>query len=236
MKNFIGFLSRLVAIFLLVYFLGPNLLCRLTRDLVPFPTRCDQVKVEITRPDIPENMTITNRSKMKLRVYAYNADDWARLIARKDWVLNANESVTYPLDNYRFKVLIYNAVAILGRTLVPDSGAIGSSEVEITGDQNNTKISGQPKKKVTFTNKTNENIRIIAYKPEDQLHVVGLIGWYLAIGQKIEWDDAPRMFTIKVFRPQLLDKVLAAASNVRDQSDIVIRSRGIWGWIKDLFS
>jgi len=49
--------------------------------------------------------------------------------------------------------------------------------------------------------------------------------WYLVAGQKIEWDDAPPMFTIKVFRPQLLDKVLAAASNVRDQSDIVIRSR-----------
>jgi hypothetical protein len=65
---------------------------------------------------------------------------------------------------------------------------------------------------------------------------LGLIDWYLAVGQKIEWDNAPRMFNFKVFRPQLLDKPLAAASNVRDQSDIVIRSRGIWDWIKDLFS
>jgi len=236
MKSFIGFLSRLVAIFLLVYFFGPNLLCRLTRDLVPFPTRCDQVKVEITRPDVPENMTITNRSKIKVRVYAYNADDRVRLIAREGWVLNPGESATYPLDNYRFKVVIPRAIAILEPVLVSDSGIIGSREVGITGEQKNIKISGQPKKKVTFTNKSSENIRIIAYKPEDRLHVVGLMDWYLVAGQKIEWDDAPRMFTIKVFRPQLLDKVLAAASNVRDQSDIVIRSRGIWDWIKDLFS
>jgi hypothetical protein len=232
MKNFIGFLSRLVAIFLLVYFFGPNLLCRLTRDLVPFPTRCDQVKVEITRSDIPENMTITNSSKIKVKVYVYNANDSVRLIARKEWVLNPGQITEYPRDNYRFKVVDPGIIPIV----LAQSGIVGS-DVGITGDnKKNIKISGQPKKKVIFTNKANENIRIIAYKPEDRLHVVGLMDWYLVAGQKIEWDDAPPMFTIKVFRPQLLDKVLAAASNVRDQSDVIIRSRGIWGWIKGLFS
>jgi len=234
MKNFIGFLSRLVAIFLLVYFFGPNLLCRLTRDLVPFPTRCDQVKVEITRPDVPENMTITNSSKTKVKVYVYNANDSVRLIARKEWVLNSGGSTEYPRDNYRFKV-VDPGIPPFERVLA-ESGIVGS-DVGITGDnKKNIKISGQPKKKVTFTNKAGENIRIIAYKPEDRIHALGLMDWYLVAGQKIEWDDAPPMFTIKVFRPQLLDKVLAAASNVRDQSDIVIRSRGIWDWIKDLFS
>jgi hypothetical protein len=179
-------------------------------------------------------MKITNSSKIKVRVYAYNADDWLRGIARKGWVLNPGESASYPLDNYRFKVVVPGIPPF--EPVLAESGIVGS-DVGITGDnKKNIKISGQPKKKVTFTNKTNENIRIIAYKPEDQIHAIGLIGWYLAVGQKIEWDDAPRMFTIKVFRPQLLDKVLAAASNIRDQSDIVIRSRGIWGWIKDLFS
>jgi hypothetical protein len=237
MKSFIGFLSRLVAVFLLVYFLGPNLLCRLTRDLVPFPTRCDQVKVEIARkPDVPENMTITNRSKIKVKVYAYNSDDWVRGIPRKGsgWILNSGESATYSLDNYRFKVVVPGIFPF--ERLLAQSGIVGS-EVEITGDNKNSiKISGKPKRKVTFTNKASENIRIIVYNPEDRVHLSGLMDWYLVAGQKIEWDDAPPMFTMKVFRPQLLDKVLAAASNIRDQSDIVIRSRGIWGWIKDLFS
>jgi hypothetical protein len=232
MKNFIGFLSRLVAIFLLVYFFGPNLLCRLTRDLVPFPTRCDQVKVEMTRPDVPENMTITNSSKIKVKVYVYNANDSVRLIARKEWVLNPGGGTEYPRNNYRFKVVDPGIIPFV----LAESGIVGS-DAGITGDnKKNIKISGQPKKKVTFTNKASENIRIIAYKPEDRIHVLGLMDWYLVAGQKIEWDDAPPMFTIKVFRPQLLDKVLAAASNVRDQSDIIISSRGIWDWIKDLFS
>lgn len=233
MKKIIGFLSFIVAIFLVIYFLGPNLLSRLTKDL-PFPTKGDQVKVEITRPDVSENMTITNRSKMTVRVYVYNDDDPVRWIARKGWILKPDKSVTYPLDNYRFKAVKPNDSGILERVLA-ESGIIGS-DVEIAGDRKDIKISGQRKKNVTFTNKTNENIRIVAYKAEDRVHILGLIDWYLSVGQKIEWNDAPRMFNLKVFRPQLLDKPLAAASSVRDQSDIVIRSRRIWDWIKDLFS
>jgi hypothetical protein len=72
-----------------------------------------------------------------------------------------------------------------------------------------------------------ENMGINAYKPEDPIRAVGLIGWNLFVGQKIEWNNARRMFTIKVFRPRLLGKALAAATNVRDQLDIVIRSRGV---------
>jgi hypothetical protein len=38
-------------------------------------------------------------------------------------------------------------------------------------------------------NKAGENIRIIAYKPEDRLHAVGLMDWYLFADQKTEWDN-----------------------------------------------
>jgi hypothetical protein len=232
MKKVIGFLSLLAVLLLILFFLGSNLTSGL-----PFPTKGDQVKVEITRPpDIPENMKIVNHSKIKVGVYAYNDDDPIRWIERHKWVLNPGQSASCPLDNYRFKVVIPGAVGIFERVLVPDSGVMGSGEVEITGDGKNIKILGQVKKKVTLTNKTNENIRIIAYKPEDQIHAVGFIGWYLAPDQKIEWDNAPRVFTIRVFRPQTVDKILATASNVRDQSDIVIRPRGIWDWIKSIFS
>ena len=230
MKKVIVFLSLLAVVFLFIYFLG-------AKSSLPFPTKGDQVKVEITRPpDIPENMKIMNNSKIKIGVYAYNYDDPVRLIERKKWVLDPGRSESYPLDNYRFKVVIPAAIGIFERVLVADSGIMGSREVEITGDSRNIKILGRAKKKVTFTNETSENIRIIAYKPEDQIHAVGFIGWYLAPDQKIEWDNAPRTFTIRVFRPQFLDKPLATASNVRDQSDIVIKARGIWDWIKGLFS
>jgi hypothetical protein len=150
-------------------------------------------------------------------------------------VLNSGQSASYPRDNYHFKVVIPRTIQIFEAVLAKSDGVIGS-DVVVTGDRTNIKISGQPKEKVTFTNKTNENIRIIAYKPEDQIHGVGFIGWYLAVDQRIEWDNAPRVFTIRVFRPQFLDKVLATASNVQDQSEIVITSRGIWDRIKDFFS
>jgi len=237
MKKVIGFLSIILVIFLLIYFLGPNLLPRLTRDL-PFPTRGDQVKVEIKRLDISPDMTITNSSKIRVRVYAYDAKDWVRGIARagSGWVLNPGQSASYPRDNYHFKVVIPKDISIFEPVLAKSEGVIGS-DVVITGDQKNIKISGQPKKNVTFTNRTNEILKICAFNPGDALHIIPSTPcWSIGEDRTVEWEKAPRMFTIKVFRPQLLDKPLATESNVLDQSDIVIRSRGIWDRIKDLFS
>ncbi len=226
MRKVIGFLSFILVIFLLIYFLGPNLLPRLTKDLDLFPAKGDQVKVDITRPsDIPDKMEIKNKSKIKVKVYVYNSNDPVRMIARKEWVLNPGESATYPLDNYRFKVA----------QPLAESGIIGSREVEITGDQKHIEIFGKPKKPVTFTNKTNENFKIYAFNPDDQAQIIPFENWNIVTGQKIEWDNAPRMFSVKVFRAKVLDKAVSAWSNVRDQSDIVIRSRGIWDWIKDPF-
>jgi hypothetical protein len=176
MKRVIVYLVVILVIFLAIYFVGSGLLSRLTRDL-PFPTRGDQVRVEITRADIPKHMTITNSSKIKVKVYVYNANDSVRLIARKEWVLNPARSAGYPRDNYRFKVVVPGVPPF--ERILAESGIVGS-DMEITGDnKKNIKISGQPKKKVTFTNKASENIRIIAYKPEDRIHVLGLMDWYL---------------------------------------------------------
>jgi hypothetical protein len=237
MKKVIVFLSLLVVIFLLIYFLGPNLLSRLTKDLNPFPTKGDQVIVEIKGPDIPipKDMKITNTSKIKVRVYAYNADDWVRLIARKEWVLNPDKSETYPLGNYWFKVVQPEAIRMAERKLA-ESQVFGS-DLEITGDQKHIKILIKPKKLVTFTNKTNENLKICAFNPDDGVLIIPLTAcWYIGPDRRTAWGEAPLMFTIRVYRPQFVDKILATEVGVQDQSDIVIRSRGIWDRIKDLFS
>jgi hypothetical protein len=237
MKKLIGLLSLLVAIFLIIYFLGPNLLPRLTRDLNPFPTRGDQVRVEVKGPDIPipKDMKITNSSKIKVRVYAYNADDWARAWARKEWGLNPGESATYPLGNYWFKVVEPKAIRV-GEKKLAESQVFGV-DLEISGDQKHIKILSKPKKPVTFTNKTNENLKICAFNPNDPALMIPLTAcWYIGPDRTTAWPEAPRMFTIRVYRPQFVDKILATEVGVRDQSDIVIRSRGIWDRIKDLFS
>jgi hypothetical protein len=237
MKKVIGFLSFLVVIFLIIYFLGPNLLSRLTRDLNPFPTKGDQVKVEVKGPDIPrpKDMKITNTSKIKVRVYAYNANDRARLIARKAWVLNPGESATYPLGNYWFKVVKPEAIRMVEQKLA-ESQVFGS-DLEITSGQKHIEILIKPKKPVTFTNKTNENLKICAFNPDDRLLMIPLTAcWYIGPDRTTGWGEAPPMFTIRVYRPQLADKILATEVGVQDQSDIVIRSRGIWDQIKDLFS
>jgi hypothetical protein len=233
MKKVIVYLVVIFVILLAIYFLGSGLLSRLTKDL-PFPTKGDQVRVEINRADIPKNMTITNSSKIKVKVYVYNANDSVRLIARKEWVLNPGRSTEYPRDNYRFKV-VDPGIPPFERVLA-ESGIVGS-DVGINGDnKKNIKISGQPKKNVSFTNKTSENLKICVYNRDDWLRAIALTCWVIGQDRKIEWDKAPPEFNLKVFRPQLLDKPLSTQTNVLDQSDIVIKSTGIWDWIKRLFS
>jgi len=234
MKKVIGFLSLLVAIFLLIYFLGPNLLTRLTRDLNPFPTKGDQVKVEIKAPDtpIPKDMKITNTSKITVRVYAYKVDDWLRLAHLKDWVLNPGESATYPLGNYWFRVVKPKAIL---RKLAEKK--VFGVDLEITGDQKHIEIVPTPKKPVTFTNKTNENLKICAFNPDDRALIIPLAAClYVGPHRTTDWGEAPPMFTIRVYRPQFADKILATETGVQDHSVIVIRSKGIWDRIKDLFS
>jgi hypothetical protein len=232
MKKVIVYLVVIFVILLAIYFLGSGLLSRLTSDL-PFPTKGDQVTVEINRADIPKNMTITNSSKIKVKVYVYNANDPVRLIARKEWVLSPGQSAGYPLDNYRFKVVVPGIPPF--EHVLAESGIVGS-DMGITGDKKDIKISGHPKKNVTFTNKTSENLKICVYNRDDWLRAIPLTCWVIDQGRKIEWDKAPPEFNLKVFRPQFLDKPLSTQTNVLDQSDIVIKPKGIWDRIKRLFS
>jgi len=237
MKKVIAFLAFVLFVFLCFYFLAPNMVSRFTRDL-PFPTRGDQVKVVIKRPDVSPNMTITNRSKIQVRVYAYDAKDPLRALAKagSGWILEPGQSASYPRDNYHFKAVIPNKIPVLEPILAQSSGVIGT-DVLISGDHKDIKISGQPKKNVTFTNKTGEILKICVFNPGDALHIIPSTPcWSIGEGRTLDWDKAPRMFTMKVFRPQFLDKPLATESNVPDQSDIVIRSRGIWERIKAFFS
>jgi hypothetical protein len=233
MKKVIVYLLVILVILLAIYFVGSGLLSRLTRDL-PFPTRGDQVRVEITRADIPKHITITNSSKVKVKVYVYNADDPVRLAARKEWVLNPGRSAQYPRDNYRFRVVDPGVPPF--EKILAESGIVGS-DVEITGDnKKHIKISGHRKKNVTFTNKTSENLKICVYNREDWLRAIALTCWVIDQDRTVEWANAPPEFNLKVFRPQLLDKPLSTQTNVLDQSDIVIKSRGFWDRIKSLFS
>ena len=176
MKKVIVYLVVIFVILLAIYLLVSGLLSGLTKDL-PFPTKGDQVRVEINRAEIPKHMTITNSSKIKVKVYVYNANDSVRLIARKEWVLNSGGSTEYPRDNYRFKV-VDPGIPPFERVLA-ESGIVGS-DVGITGDnKKNIKISGHPKKNVTFTNKTSENLKICVYNRDDWLRAIALTCWVI---------------------------------------------------------
>jgi len=206
----------------MIVFFGQRLLSMVSLpEGVKFsPSKDDQVHLVIERPEIPENLTVANKSNIRLKILAYNEDDEARMIPLKEWTLNPGESTRHPRKNYRFKAF---KPAIFDK-LLAESGVIGS-DVTFSGGEGKIEISGSPKKRVSFTNKTKENLRVFIYKNEDTAQLIPLTTFSVTPENAVEWTDkpvTPPMFSLKVFRPQLLDKQLAAQSGVPDQSKILI--------------
>jgi len=192
----------------------------LSRSIVidlPFPTKHDQVKVTITRPDIPNTLRITNKADLALKIQMFNAADKVRLVPRAQWTLKPNQSVTYGRDNYRYKVF----KPALFDKLMATSDVIGS-DVVLEGNKNGVRITGTPKKLVTFISEVDEQVKVCTYNAGDFVQAIPLQCWTFGPGRRISWDGAPPTFIFKVFRPQFLDKPLAMESDVRDQSDITI--------------
>jgi hypothetical protein len=119
-----------------------------------------------------------------------------------------------------FKVFRPGQPALLDE-LLADSGVIGS-DVTLTDSGGKVALDGSPKKPVSFTNNTPEILKICAYKKDDTARWAPLAEWTLGAGRTVEWPDGPPDFTLKVFRPQFLDKPLATETNVRDQASITI--------------
>jgi len=69
---------------------GWYLLSRFHLVDLPFPTKDDQVKVTITRPDIPNTLRITNKANLALKIQMFNAGDKVRIVPRAQWTLEPN--------------------------------------------------------------------------------------------------------------------------------------------------
>ena len=223
MKRAAGFLIVIAAAAAALYFFLPKF-----PDLNPFPGS-EQLHVRVARPDIPKNMTIANKASVKVRVLVFNPNDAAfetfAAIAKDNFLLDPGQSKAYPRDNYRFKLFKAATKFLEVDQHKKNSGVIGS-DAAITGNADKLDIAGAPKPPVVFVNSAGEQLKIGVYNRGDGVYLMPMRPFFeLSDGEKIEWNDAPEVFNLRVFRPQLADKILATRTDVRDQSEITV-SRG----------
>ena len=180
----------------------------------------DRYKVHVERraANAQGDMRITNNARIDLRLHMYNASDKVRAIARENWVLKKGASRTYPRDSYVFyvwKSQLFDAGIKWTQTVWTD--------VTFSGDENNLVVTGGPKPPVTFTNQVAEQLKICVYNADDVAQVIPRVPcWTIGQGRTVEWNEAPAVFLLKVFKPETLDKVLVTASNVEHMSVITI--------------
>jgi hypothetical protein len=184
----------------------------------------DAYKLEVATPGgtAVGNMRVTNRTGMNLRLHVFYASDRVKAIAKYNDILKAGSSKTYPRDSY---VINLWKSQLFDRHLKWTGPLWGN--VVLRGGENDLRVDGRPRPPVTITNTVDEQLKICAYDVADTVRWIPLTPcWDLARDRKVEWGDAPKVFTIKVFRPAALDVALVTQSHIPELSALVIRKQG----------
>jgi hypothetical protein len=169
-------------------------------------------------------MRITNNSKIALRLHMFNAGDLAKVLALENWVLQKGESRTYRRGSYVFHVW---------KSQFPfDAGIKWTDElwtdVVFTGDAKNLSVQGGPKPPVTIANNAGEQLKVCVYKADDSVYAFALQCWTFGAERTIEWKTAPTRFSLRVYKPALLDDPLMAESDLQDMSALTISRKKPW--------
>ena len=181
----------------------------------------DSYKVTIDPPPpLSDSMQITNNSGINLRLHMFNANDAARVVARENFVLRRGQSIGYPRGSYVFRVW---------KSQIVDAPILETGElwtdVVFTGAEGNLKVEGGPKPPVTIAHDVDEVLKVCAYNEKDAVQGIPLDCWTLGKDRVMEWRSGPPRFVLKLFKPELGDKVLTMESAVPDRSAIRISKK-----------
>lgn len=182
----------------------------------------DSYQITIITPDNKpaKKMTITNNSRINLRLHMFNASDKVKGIARENWVLKSGDSRNYERGDYVFHVF---------KSQLIDDPILWSdtlwTDVEFRGDEDNLEIQGGPKPPVEIKNDVGEQLKVCTYKHNDALQAVPLKCWTFGKGRTMKWNNAPSLFTLRVFKPALLDDPIITESDVEHLSKITISKK-----------
>jgi hypothetical protein len=77
---------------------------------------------------------------------------------------------------------------------------------------------------VTLVNRQEGTVKIAVYNAGDVVQTIPLVTWNVNPGKSVDWDGAPATFHVKVFRPQLIDHLLASRNNVPRNTTVTIHA------------
>ncbi|MGH2362160.1 MAG: hypothetical protein ACRDGM_16660, partial [bacterium] len=77
---------------------------------------------------------------------------------------------------------------------------------------------------VTLVNRQEGTVKIAVYNESDVLQAVPLVTWNVNPTKSVDWDGPPARFHVKVFQPQLVDKLLASRNNVPYNTTVTVNA------------
>lgn len=125
--------------------------------------------------------------------------------------------------------LIIGASYYVVKYIIPEDTFKLDDSYQVTiitlGNKDDLEVQVGPKTPVEIRNDVDEQLKVCTYKHNDALQAVPLKCWTFSKGSTMKWDNAPSLFTLRVFKPALLDDPIITESDVEHLSKITISKK-----------
>lgn len=161
-------------------------------------------------------VTFTSKYEGTIKVYVYNASDLAQTIPLKSFEIDPNKSADWKEAPRTFHVKVFKPQLVDALLSSKNQVAHNSS---ITLQKDNT-IAVAAKRSLVFRNDSGKKLKFAVYKASDKKMTVPFKQWTIDSGKTVTWVEAPATFNLKLFEPQLIDKLVATKTGIADRKTV----------------
>lgn len=188
--------------------------------------------VEVTRPKLPKNITISNDTGGEVKVNLYNGSDAVRLVAKRTTTLKRGKAVSWPYQVYHLKVY---SKGLLGKRLL--------TQLDLNSDVTLRKKSADYYAAVskvpvfTVSNTSSESIVAYIYNEGDSVRLIARKSFTVAPQRYVTWTNPTiDKFRVRIHRAKFLGRPLSEARNANVRTSIVVEELEWSPWKKLLLS
>lgn len=161
-------------------------------------------------------VTFTSKYEGTIKVCVYNATDVAQTIPLKSFEIDPNKSADWKEAPKTFHVKVFKPQLVdkllSSRNQVPYNSSI-------TLQKDNT-IGVAKKSSLVFRNDSGKKLKFAVYKASDKSMNVPFKQWTIDSGKTVTWVEAPATFNLKLFEPQIIDKLVATKTGIADRKTV----------------
>jgi len=167
-------------------------------------------------------VTFTSKQPGTIKIAVYNPGDAVQAIPLKTWEVNPGTSAHWDDAPRTFHVKVFKP-QLVDRLLASRNNVPYNSTVTIGADLS---INFAARKSLVFQNSSDEQLKFAVYNSGDSAMAIPFKTWTISKGGKVTWPEAPATFHLKVFKPAIIDQLVATQRTIADRKSVVVTRSG----------